>query len=108
MSCILPTQALKALFLGFFCCPSYADCKDQEAESAVMEVAEKESPTILLPLKEVHSDSEKMNPGSDCITVIFEDKCLITPTGQAVLGRDFVINSLSGRAEVKRPAAATK
>jgi hypothetical protein len=48
----------------------------------------------------VANSSGKMNFGRDRIAVIYEDRCLIAPTVQAKLSRDFVINGLDGKKEV--------
>ncbi len=44
----------------------------------------------------------KMALNEDRLAIVLEGKCLIAPTVQAVLGREFVITGLDGRAEVLR------
>lgn len=52
--------------------------------------------------KRVTNATQKMKLGVDRIAVVLEGNCLIAPTVQAVLGRDFVVNGLSGLEETKR------
>lgn len=52
--------------------------------------------------EQVRIATKKMNLGVDRMAVVIEGKCLIAPTVQAVLSRDFVISGLDGKPEVKR------
>jgi len=50
--------------------------------------------------KRVANVTGKMNLGKDRIAVVYKDRCLIAPTVQAKLSRNFVINGLDGKKEV--------
>ncbi len=50
----------------------------------------------------VRNSTGKMTLGRDRMAVVLDDEALIAPTVQAVLSRDFVINGLDGKEEVRR------
>ncbi len=50
----------------------------------------------------VRNSTEKMTKGRDRMAVVLDDQALIAPTVQAVLSRDFVINGLDNKEEVRR------
>lgn len=52
--------------------------------------------------KRVTNATKKMQLGLDRIAVVLEGKCLIAPTVQAVLSRDFIISGLENKDETKR------
>ncbi|MFT6240439.1 MAG: hypothetical protein ACJAQT_002526 [Akkermansiaceae bacterium] len=52
--------------------------------------------------EKVRTVTKKMNFGVDRIAVVVEGQCQIAPTIMAALGRDFVVNGLDGKPEVKR------
>ena len=52
--------------------------------------------------KRMTNITERMNLGQDRLAIVLEGKCLIAPTVQAKLGRNFIIAGLSGKKEVDR------
>ena len=46
--------------------------------------------------------TQDMNLGHDRIAVLIESRCVIAPTVQAKLGRNFIVNGLGDKSEVKR------
>lgn len=56
--------------------------------------------------KRLTATTQAMRLGQDRIAIVFEGECLIAPIVQAVLGRQFVITGLDGKAEVARVTKA--